>query len=228
MNRRNDLTLYEEILLLALDDKKGTTDLGGMYTRAMGGAVLAELVMRQAIAVGDDKQKKVNLVSGQPLGDSILDECLQQIAEQKKDKSARAWVMKFSNLKDFKNRTARQLVTKGILKESEDKVLGLFKRTIFPESDHGPERELVERLRKAIFTYSSEVEARTVVIVALAQATGLLNKIFDKKKLKERKKRLEKLTSGSVAGQATKEAVEAVQAAILVSTVVVPVVITST
>ena len=47
----------------------------------------------------------------------------------------------------------------------------------------------------------------------------------DKKKLKERKKRLEKLTSGQLAGKATKEAVEAIQAAILVCAVV-PVIIT--
>ena len=49
-----------------------------------------------------------------------------------------------------------------------------------------------------------------------------------KKKLKDRKQRLEKLTSGQVAGQATKEVVEAMQAAILVSAVIVPVVVTST
>jgi len=49
----------------------------------------------------------------------------------------------------------------------------------------------------------------------------MLHKIFPKKKLKERKKRLEKLTSGQLVGKATKEAVQAVQAAIMV-TVIMP------
>ena len=33
------LPLYEEILLLALDDEKGTTNLGGLFANAMGGEV---------------------------------------------------------------------------------------------------------------------------------------------------------------------------------------------
>ena len=37
------LTLYEEILLLALDDDEGTIPLESMFRNAMGGAILAEL-----------------------------------------------------------------------------------------------------------------------------------------------------------------------------------------
>ena len=36
------LPLYEEILLLALDDDAGTTSGAGFFTNAMGGAILAE------------------------------------------------------------------------------------------------------------------------------------------------------------------------------------------
>ena len=79
---------------------------------------------------------------------------------------------------------------------------------------------------RAIFTYSSELESRTVIIVALAKATGMLDKVFDKKRLKGQKQRLEDIMSGQVAGQATKEAVEAVQAAVFVCTMV-PVITTT-
>ena len=227
MSPRTPLTLYEEILLLALDDDKGTTELGGMYTKAMGGAILAELVLGRSIAIGDDKQKKVRVVSPQPVGDEILDACLALIVADGKEKRANHWVMKFTGLKDLKNRVARQLVKKRVLTESEDKVLGLFRRVVYPESDPGPERELVERMRKAIFTSTAQVDPRTVIIVALTHATSMLPKIFDKRKLKDRKRRLEKLTSGQVVGQATKEVVQAMQTAIMVSTVIVPVVISS-
>jgi hypothetical protein len=64
--------------------------------------------------------------------------------------------------------------------------------------------------------------------VALAQASGMLNGIFPRKKLKERKQRLEELTGGQLAGKATKEAVEAVQAAIMVCAIMPAIITTST
>ena len=74
-------------------------------------------------------------------------------------------------------------------------------------------------MKQAIFTATTNLEARTVVVIALAQAAGMLEKVFPKKKLKERKKRLEQLTSGQLAGKATKEAVQAVQAAVMVAAI---------
>lgn len=216
---RQPLPFYEEILLLALDDDEGTIGGAGCHGNAMGGAILAELTMKGAITIADDKNKKVTLGRRDPMDDPILEECRTMVAEEKKSKKAAEWVMKFSRVKDLKNRGARQLVEKGILTEETGTVLKIFKRTIYPEADGGPEKELRERMKKAIFTSSTNLEARTVVIIALAQAAGMLNKIFPKKKLKERKKRLEQLTSGQLAGKATKEAVQAVQAAIMVTAV---------
>jgi golgi phosphoprotein 3 len=218
MNRR-PLPLYEEILLLALDEDKGTADGAGFYAKAMGGAILAELAMTGAVSIAGDKKKKVSLGRRGRLDDPILEECRVMVEEAKKTKKAAEWVMKFSGVKDLKNRAARQLVDRGILTEDTGTVLKIFKRTIFPEADGGPEKELRERMKKAIFTSSTNLEARTVIIIALAQAAGMLNKIFPKKKLKERKKRLEILTSGQLAGKATAEAVQAVQAAIAVAVI---------
>jgi hypothetical protein len=215
------LPLYEEILLLALDDDEGTITGGEFYCNAMGGAILAELAMTGSITISDDKKKKVTLGRRDRLDDAILEECRTMVAKEKKSKKAADWVMKFSRMKDLKNRVARQLVGKGVLTEETGTVLRVFKRTIFPEVDGGPEKDLRERMKKAIFTATVNLEARTVVIIALAQSAGMLHKIFPKKKLKERKKRLEKLTSGQLAGKATKEAVQAVQAAIMV-TVIMP------
>ncbi len=227
MNIQNNLPIHEEILLLALDDDKGTTAMGSMFANAMGGAILAELVMRKAIAIGADKHRKVTILAPALTGDAILDECLLKIRDEKKPKKAADWVMKFASLKDLKNRTARSLVGKGVLAEGQDKVLGLFKRTIFPEATAGPEAELRQRLHQAIFTDSEDIEGRTVIVVALTNATQMLPGLFGKKEMKGRKERIKQLGNGEVVGQATKEAVEAIQAAIILTTVIVPVVITS-
>ena len=228
MSAAAHLPLYEEIVLLALDVDKGNTALGDMFATAMGGAMLAELAMLGAARLDKDKQKSVTVVKGIRVDDSLLAECLDSIATHKNAKNAAHWVRKFSGLKDLKNRAARQLVDKGVLKEDADKVLGIFPRTIFPESDPGPEKELRDRLYWAIFTSAGEVEARTVVATSLLQATGMLPRVFDKKKLKGRKQRLEKLTGGEVVGQAAKEAVEAVQAAIFVTTIMPAVFVATT
>jgi len=143
----------------------------------------------------------------------LLDECLGRIAESKKRQQLKTWVSRFSNTKKLKQRVAVQLCRKGILRESEDRVLFIFKRTIYPELDPRPERALVERMQRAIFTATSRVEPRTGVLVALASHSDLLKNAFTKKKLKSRKKRIEILASGDLAGEATKEAVQAAKAA---------------
>jgi len=148
--------------------------------------------------------------------DPILAEAYGKILEAKKPKKARDWVQKFANLKDLKKRVARNLVAKGVLREETGTVLGIFHRTIFPESNPGPEHELRHRLEEAIFSDVEKVDPGTTVIIALAKATGMLNKIFPKKRLKTRKARLEELVNGNLVGAATKEAVEAIQAVVLV------------
>jgi hypothetical protein len=150
------------------------------------------------------------------------------VRDRDKPRPASAWVQKFAGLKNLKERAARQLVDVGVLAEEEGTVLKIFKRKLFPERDGGPERDLRARMEKAIFTYSSELESRTVIIVALAKATGMLDRVFDKKRLKEQKPRLEDIMSGQVAGQATREAVEAVRAAVFVCTMVPVITATST
>ena len=104
--------------------------------------------------------------------------------------------------------------------EESDKVLGLFPRTLYPEKDPGPEKELRDRLHWAIFTPTNEVDARTAVVVSLMKATGMLEQVFDKRKLKGRKARIEQLASGEMVGAAAREAAEAAMAAILVATMV--------
>ena len=51
------------------------------------------------------------------------------------------------------------------------------------------------------------------MLVALAYHTDLLKNVFAKKKLKSHKKRIESLASGDTVGAATKQAVQAVEAA---------------
>jgi hypothetical protein len=215
MNRvRSDLHIHEQLLLLALRDEKGTLESrAGMYQYALGGAILSELLVEGCIAVGEDKKKLVDVVKIKRMYEPVLDECLGMIASAKRRRSASNWVSRFGQIKKLRHRVASGLCHRGILKDSEDKVLLFFTRRIYPTIDPGPERRLVGSLRKAIFSESRTLNPRTGILVALAHGTGLLSIHFDRKELKRRKRRLEEITRGDLIGGATRQAVQAAQAA---------------
>ena len=217
MTIQTTLFLHEEIMLLALRDEEGTIASGTMYQYAIGAAVLAELLLNKRIAVGEPRRKKlVDLISSQPFGEPLIDQCLEKICNAKRRASLQMWVSRFAGVKNLKHRVALQLCERGILRASEDKILLLFARKIYPEINPEPERNLIERLRQAIFTDSRDVDSRTVVLVSLANSTGLLKVVFDKKELKGRKARIKEISDGEITGKAAKEAIEAMQAAIMV------------
>lgn len=213
MPAKTKLTMYEEILLLALDDRKGTAAMDSAHANAMGGAILAELVLLGALRIGADKKMFVDAEPGAQVDDPLLGESLELVRTAKRRKRAVDWVMKFASLKDLKNRTARGLVVKGVLGEEHDRVLGIFPRTKFPERDPGPEQALIGRLRQAVLTDAEMVDERTLVVTIIANACSMLPRVIDKKELKARKARLKQLAEGHLAGAATAQAVQAAQAA---------------
>jgi Golgi phosphoprotein 3 len=228
MTMQNTLFLHEEILLLALRDEEGTIASGTMYQYAIGAALLAELLLSKRIEVEQSGKKKlVNLISPSPLSEPLIDECLEKVGSAKRRAVLQTWVSRFAGVKNLKHRVAQQLCRRGILRAEEDKVLLIFTRKIYPEVNPEPEAELIERLRHAIFTDAGDVDPRTVVLLSLANSTGLLKVVFDKKKLKGRKARIKQIVNGEITGKAATEAIQAMQAAVMVA-VIMPAMMTTT
>jgi Golgi phosphoprotein 3 len=215
---QNTLFLNEEILLLALRDEEGTIASGTMYQYAIGAAILAELLLNKRIEVEQSgKRKLVNLVSQTPLGEPLIDECLEKIITTKRRAVLQTWVSRFAGVKNLKHRVAQQLCRRGILKADEDKVLLIFTRKLYPQVNPEPERELIERLRYTIFTDSDDIDPRTIVLLSLANSAGLLKMAFDKKDLRGRKARIKQIVNGEITGKAATEAIQAMQAAVMVA-----------
>jgi len=209
------LFLYEQVMLLALSGKKGTMHSGAFYALALGGAVVAQLLLAGAVVVREEGKKKfLEHAKRVAFDDALLDECLERIRAAQRRGTVRTWVGAFARTKRLRQRVAMQLCDRGILKATEDKVLLVFTRKLYPERDPRPEREIIARLRAAIFRHSPSVEPETAVLVALAQGTGLLRAVFDRKKLKERKQRIKQIAEGNLIGDATREIVQAMQAAV--------------
>lgn len=214
-----ELYLQEEILLLALKDKKGTF-YAKMYLPALAGALIAELLLAERIQIEESKKKMVNVISRQTFGDPLMDEILEKMASAKRRATLMTWIQRFSRLPKLQHRVAQGLCRRGILREDEQQILILFRQKTYPEVDHDAERRLISRLHDTVFGESQQLEARTVVLVALARAADLLSIPFDRKELKERKKRIKSIVEGNLIGEATKSAIEATQAAIAAAAMV--------
>ena len=228
MNDRPELWLQEEVLLLALKDEKGTPH-SSMYSIAMGGAMLAELLLNERLVLEEKPRKKplkpgkkpsylVAVDNPKQLADPVLDECLHRVVTSKKERSPQDWVTRFGQLKDLKRRVAVGLCRKGILREREDRILVLFRRTAYPTLDGAPEQRVVDRLEEAVTGDSMDLDARTAVLVALANGTGILKHVLGKDLVKQRKDRIQEIGEGDIVGEATKAAVQAAQAAIIAAT----------
>ena len=217
MADRDDMHLHEQLMLLALRDEKGTLESGAsMYTYALGGAILTELSLNGRIRIRPDKKAFVDLIDRSPLGEPLLDECLDRIVTAKRKARAATWVQRFASTKRLRHQVAQGLCRRGILRENEDRVLLLFARRVYPTIDPGPERRLVERLRSAVFSNSTP-DPETAIVVALANAAGLLAVHFDRKELRRRKDHLKHITERTPGGTAARQAVQAAEQAVTVA-----------
>lgn len=227
MPATKSLRMHEEVLLLALRNDKGTVAGGVMYQQAAGGAILAELILEGRLkTVTEGRSTYAVVLDRTPTGDGILDECLRRVSEASRRAKLQTWVQRFAGVKQLKHRVAASLVEKGVLREEEDTVLLLFTRRIYPELDPAHERRIIERLERAVYSDTATVDPATTVLVALAHHAGLLKANLDRKRLKTRKARITAITAGDTIGKATKQAIEAVQAAIFVAAIM-PAVIAS-
>jgi len=217
------LTLPESLILLALNDETGARE--GQYVNyALAGAGLAELAIRRVLTEAGDPPNRFVLASVTPTGDAFLDGCMAVVQEKGIDRAPKKLINDIANIKGLVDQLLDNLVSRGVLRVRMKKVFFFFEKKVHPEAQAEPERILKERLAAAMFNDGS-VEARDVVLIALAKQTGLLQKNFDRGLLKEHRKRIDEIASGHMlATSATVETINAIQTAIMIA-VIVPVLV---
>ena len=207
------LKLHQELLLLALREREGTVHSGAWPT-AVGAAMLAELVAAGRVALRPDGKKLfVEPADPRPLGEPLLDECLAKVVAATRRAQAAKWIAHFSGAKHLKARIAQELCRQGVLRADERTILLLFKQQVYPEVDPRPEREIRERLRRLIFAETTRRDERTLLLLSLADAGGLLPLLFEKRELKERRKWVAQLVVDEPLGRRVREIVAAQHAA---------------
>ncbi len=97
------LALYEEIMLLALRNERGT--VATSYSEyAVAGAVLAELLLDRRISVDDTRKQLVDLDNSQPTSDPIIDECLETMKAGKRRASLPMWVSRLAGIRGLRHK----------------------------------------------------------------------------------------------------------------------------
>lgn len=216
---RRDLLLAEEVLLLVLDDEKGTVDWrAGNYQLALGAALISELLLMNCVEIDDSKKHLVSCQSTD-VQHPVLKEAVELVAQSEKQKPLQYWVTKFAQIKQLKQRLADELVQQRVLKKDEKDFLLFFTRTVFPERTGSVEDSIKKRVDEALYS-DNEIEPRTGVLLSLLSTTGILNIYYGSKERKERKQRIKSIVDGSCIAKETGKVVESIQAAQAVAAIV--------
>ena len=223
-DQKTGLSLSEQMLLLGLKDERGTPESGsGMANLAFGGSVLGELLLLEAVRLVDAEGF---LQAGQRVeatGATVPSEPLRlALAEINgaKPKSPAHWCGSLGRNKDVREAVALNLCRRGVLRESEDMLLGLFRRKAFPTVDPAPEQTLLADI-EATLDGADQVEPLLALAITVAHQGGLLRLHFGYKALrrwKQRIKDVETQAAASDAADAVASAVAAVQTAVIAAT----------
>ena len=215
----NELKIFEELLLLALRDEKGTVRTGTWPDLAVGGGILSELALDGLIDLEKRRRSDRVVLRGKEAPEHpLLARAIEEISRARRPASAKSWVLRFAKMKNLRNDAARRLVDRGILGEEEHRILLVFNQTRYPERDGTAEEEVVERVQRAVLSERT-VDVRTASLVGVAHATNLLAPLFERRQLRDSKKRIESIMESTPGAAAANEAVKAVQAAIIAATV---------
>ena len=209
------LNLLEELLLLALDDEKGKIISSSSTALPYGltGAILLEFSLAEKILV---ENKKLIVTDNSSTGNVILDKALNILGDAPKQKSVKYWVSKLnSKMKSLKKDILSQLIEKGILSETENKILWVIPTKRYPTNNPEPENQVRKRV-KSIVLDSQLGDERSKLLISLIHSCNLIKEIFLKDERKVAKKRIKEMVKNEKVGKAVSDTVnDAVMAAVM-------------
>lgn len=201
--KASELSLPEAFLLLATNDTTGKPDIPVYALRTtVAGAILAELHLLGAIEL---QGRRVRATGSTPVTDFQRE--LESISGKSRPHSPKGWVSMLEGRAEVQ-RVYEGMVARGIVEHVGEKHLGLFRVVRYPEKDHAVEGALMEQIQAALSGPPSDLEVpepapidaslagpagadaaitkpvpkrpdvRTIVLIALLQAAGLLGKLF--------------------------------------------------
>jgi hypothetical protein len=213
--------LAEDVLLLLIDDVTGKMVIDRTrLDRVLAGAVLAELAMAGRVAParegGAIRVGRFVVLDASPCGDAILDEA-----------SARLRVTPLSPLraveklvKGLRAALLTRIVDAGFVREEHRSWLGVFPTTAWPAVSADHEAGVRRRLREVLVD-GGEPDTRLAAVIALLVAVDAVTRVMPSGERRAVARRARTVVQGGGVPQAVREAVDAVNAAVVVATAAV-------
>lgn len=213
-----NLTLIDQLTLLALDDEKGKfIPDSTTFSYALAGALILELILEEKVAISDEY---VKLKDRSSTGDVILDEYIKKIDESKKQRKIKSWIDRFGQRSDkIKQATLKKLIDDRILEKKEEKILWVFNADKYPTYNPRPENQLRARLYDIVVNHHNPT-LKEVMILNLVESCRLEYEVFGKENAKVFKKEIKRIKKDSevsgVVNKSIKEICEAIAALLVI------------
>jgi len=211
------LSLFEELLLIAIDDDKGTvaSSVSGHLPYGLAGALLAELALQEKIYI--DKGRLV-LADTSQSGNDIEAEALQIIAASKKPRKVQHWINSLGSTK-YARRVAERLAEKGLVTIEERRILWIIPYDAYPQQDASAKYWVKQRLR-SVALGGVAPSARDVTLLSLVKSCDMLGLVFTRDERKTARKEIDELVKREPFGDAlrtTLEEIDSAAAAVIVA-----------
>lgn len=189
------LRFAEEILLLLVNEHYGGIDINyppDLLDHVFAGAVLMDLAMENRI---DTDLDYLILVNPEPLGDSLLDPVLADVAQGPANKSSGFWLERTARRgAEIREEAMARLIKYGVLESGPDELVLVSRRVSRTRRYPIGGQEQVEdvRLRIMRILFSEDIpDPRDTMIICLADACGIIRRMLSAEEQDEVAGRLE-------------------------------------
>jgi len=200
------LTMLEEIVLLAVDERNGrlraTSEFGTAY--ALVGAVFFDLALARRIDTGTEELQVIDVT---PTGNATLDRFLSELAKNPGLTTVSACIeFMFHQRRDLEGEALQSLIARGILRHEKSKMLWVIDVERFPLVDNRPQQHVKIRLAEAILG-DGIPDNRDIMLVSLAEPCGLLSYVLSDAELENRRARIRMLCNLETISRKVNEAI---------------------
>jgi hypothetical protein len=212
--------IAEDLLLLLLDDAKGTTPAGTPIATVLGGAVLLELALDGAVSIDEHRSRwrsqKVRAVDVSSSTDPVLTSALHTIAE--KERSAQNLVSRLG--KELKPALGDRLAKRGVLERRDTTALGLIPQKRWTVLDSSRKQHLRQAIT-TVLVHQQTPDERTGALIALLSAVDRAHRTVGDTDVPKReiKRRAKQISKGAWAADAVRDAIAAATTAITAATI---------
>ncbi len=171
------LTLSEQLMLLGLNDEKGTVifTVKTQFPYAISGAILFDLYYKGIISIRDES---IIVTKKEQPACKFIEYAADILIQSGKNHEINTAAAKLADHYDeISSLILDSLVTKGILKKEMHKLLWILKQEVYPTADPAPERMLRDTIR-AVILDDKLPNNKELVLISLIGACDLVNEIF--------------------------------------------------